>query len=174
MATNRGRPTSTCTSVNADGTGAAKNLTAANPAWDTGPVFAKDGKTLYYRAMKRPGFEADRFALMAMDLATGKSREIAPNWDFSANGIALSDDGKSIYTTAESVGQAPLFSVDIASGEAKTLVADGTVTSARVRRPDAGVHAQLAAIGRPVVRRAARWHHARARSRRAPVKCCRT
>ena len=115
--------------VNADGTGTAKNLTAANTAWDTGPVFAKDGKTLYYRAMKRPGFEADRFALMAMDLATGKSREIAPNWDFSANGIALSDDGKSIYTTAESVGQAPLFSVDIASGEAKTLVADGTVTS---------------------------------------------
>ena len=45
---------------------------------------------MYYRAMKRPGFEADRFALMAMDLATGKTREIAPNWDSSADGITLS------------------------------------------------------------------------------------
>ena len=46
----------------------ARNLTASNPAWDAGPVFSADGRTLYYRAMKRPGFEADRFALMAMDL----------------------------------------------------------------------------------------------------------
>ena len=44
-------------------------------------MFSADGKTLYYRAMTRPGFEADRFALMAMDLATGKTREIAPKWD---------------------------------------------------------------------------------------------
>ena len=30
-----------------------------------------DGKTLYYLAMKTPGFEADRFAIMALDLASG-------------------------------------------------------------------------------------------------------
>ncbi|UHQ19641.1 S9 family peptidase [Lysobacter sp. KIS68-7] len=121
--------------VNADGTGTAKNLTPNNPAWDTGPVFAKDGKTLYYRAMQRPGFEADRFGLMAMDMGSGNAREIAPKWDVSANGIVLSDDGKSIYTTAEYVGQAPMFLVDIASGEAKTLVADGTVTALAVAGP---------------------------------------
>jgi dipeptidyl aminopeptidase/acylaminoacyl peptidase len=121
--------------VQADGKGAAKNLTASNPAWDTGPVFANDGKTLYYRAMKRPGFEADRFALMSMDLATGKSREIAPNWDVSANGIALSADGTSIYTTAQTLGQDPLYSVNIASGEAKTLVADGSVGSIALAGP---------------------------------------
>src|SRR3546814_11622703 len=44
--------------VAADGSGKAQNLTAANPAWDAGPGFGADGKTLYYRAMKRPGFEA--------------------------------------------------------------------------------------------------------------------
>ncbi|MCA1714303.1 MAG: S9 family peptidase, partial [Gammaproteobacteria bacterium] len=36
--------------VNADGSGVAKNLTPGNPAWDAGPVFSADGKTLYYRA----------------------------------------------------------------------------------------------------------------------------
>jgi dipeptidyl aminopeptidase/acylaminoacyl peptidase len=115
--------------VAADGSGAAKNLTAANPAWDTGPVFAKDGKTLYYRAMKRPGFEADRFALMAMDLASGKTREIASKWDASADGITLSADGKSIYTTAQELGRHPLFSVSIANGEVTSIHKDGSVSS---------------------------------------------
>ena len=115
--------------VNADGSGAARNLTAANQAWDAGPVFSADGGTLYYRAMKRPGFEADRFALMAMDLASGNTREIAPQWDRSADGITLSDDGKTIYTTAGDVGQHPVFAVDVASGGVTRLVGDGTVSS---------------------------------------------
>jgi dipeptidyl aminopeptidase/acylaminoacyl peptidase len=120
--------------VNADGS-KARNVTAANPAWDAGPVFSKDGKTLYYRAMKRPGFEADRFGLMALNLATGKTREIAPQWDRSADGITLSADGKSIYTTAQSMGQHPLFSVDIATGHAKQILGDGSVSAFDVAGP---------------------------------------
>ncbi len=114
--------------VNADGSG-ARNLTAANKAWDAGPVFSADGKTLYYRAMARPGFEADRFALMAMDLASGKSKEIAPRWDASADGITLSADGKWIYTTAQELGQHPLFRVSLSNGEVESVVKDGSVSS---------------------------------------------
>jgi len=114
--------------VNADGTG-ARNLTAGNPAWDAGPVFSTDGKTLYYRAMKRPGFEADRFALMAMALGSGKAREIAPAWDRSADGITLSADGRAIYTTAADLGQHPLFAVDIASGTASKVIGGGSISS---------------------------------------------
>ena len=114
--------------VKADGSG-ARNLTATNKAWDAGPVFSKDGKTLYYRAMARPGFEADRFALMAMDLASGKTKEIAPRWDASADGITLSADGKWIYTTAQELGQHPLFRVSLANGEVESVVKDGSVSS---------------------------------------------
>ena len=115
--------------VPADGRAAARNLTEANKAWDTNPVFSADGKTLYYRAMRRPGFEADRFALMAMDLATGKTRELAPRWDASADGITLSADGKSIYTTAQELGRHPLFAVSIANGEVTSIHKDGSVSS---------------------------------------------
>ena len=114
--------------VNADGSG-ARNLTAKNPAWDAGPVFSADGKTLYYRAMARPGFEADRFALMAMDLASGSTREIASKWDASADGITLSADGKWIYTTAGELGRHPLFRVSLANGEVENVVKDGSVSS---------------------------------------------
>jgi dipeptidyl aminopeptidase/acylaminoacyl peptidase len=110
-----------------DGNAAPRNLTEANPAWDTGPVFASDGKTLYYRAMKRPGFEADRFALMAMDVSTGKSRELAPTWDASADGILLSGDGRRIYTTASELGRHPLFAVDLRNGEVEGIAADGAI-----------------------------------------------
>ena len=106
---------------------APRNLTAANLAMDTGPEFSGDGKTLYYRAMKRPGFEADRLALMAMDLGSGKTREIAPDWDRSADGIKLSADGQAIYTQAYDVGTHPLFKVDIASGAVGKVVPGGTI-----------------------------------------------
>ena len=115
--------------IAADGGSAPVNLTEANPAWDTGPVFSADGKTLFYRAMKRPGFEADRYGLMAMDLATKQVREIAPSWDRSADGIVLSKDGATIYTSAQHVGQHPLFAVDVASGEVKQVVGEGSVSA---------------------------------------------
>ncbi len=110
--------------LDAEGKQAPVNLTAANPAWDAGPVFSADGKTLYYRAMKRPGFEADRFGVMALDLASGKAREIAPQWDRSAGEIVLSADGNSFYTGADDLGEHRLFNIDIATGKA-TVVAEG-------------------------------------------------
>ena len=103
------------------------NLTAGNKAWDTSPVFSPDGKTLYYRAMKRPGFEADRFAIMTMELATGKSREIAPRLDNSADSLAISGDGKTLFTTTQDTGEAPLFAIDVANGEASLLARGGSV-----------------------------------------------
>ncbi len=115
-------------SVSADGMGVAKNLTAENLAWDTGPVFSHDGKTLYYRAMKRPTFEADRFGVMAMDLATGAKREINAAWDRSADSLTLSADGKSLYTVTDDVGSHALFAIDTTSGAARKLVSNGTVS----------------------------------------------
>jgi dipeptidyl aminopeptidase/acylaminoacyl peptidase len=105
------------------------NITEGNPAWDAGPVYAPDGKTLYYRAMKRPGFEADRFALMAMDISleTLPTREIAPQWDRSADTIVLSADGKTIYTQAQDQGQHPLFAVDVATGAVTKVAGDGSI-----------------------------------------------
>lgn len=110
--------------LDAEGKQAPVNLTAANPAWDAGPVFSADGNTLYYRGMKRPGFEADRFGVMAMDLASGKTREIAPSWDRSAGEVVLAQDGKSFYTAADDLGEHRLFNIDIATGKA-TVVAEG-------------------------------------------------
>jgi len=116
-------------SVPADGSAAPANLTADNPAWDANPLVSPDGKTLYYTAMKEPGSEADRFGIMALDLASGSKREVAPSWDRSAGALQISADGKTLYTTTDDNGQHPLFGIDTASGKATILVTDGSVSA---------------------------------------------
>ena len=113
--------------VPVDGSAAPVNLTAENKAWDAYPVPSPDGKTLYYLAMKVPGFEADRFGITALDLATGAKHEVDPHWDRSPGGMGISADGKTLYVTADDEGQHPLFAVDTASGKVRELVGAGSV-----------------------------------------------
>ena len=115
--------------VPVDGSAKPVNLTAANPAWDTGPAVSPDGRTLAYRAMKRPGFEADRFGIMLLDLATpgATPRELNADWDRSADSLAWSADGKTLYTSADDLGQKRVFAVDAKTGKAGALTGEGTV-----------------------------------------------
>ena len=114
-------------SVPVDGSAAPKNLTADNLAWDANPVASPDGKTIYYLAMKEPGSEADRFAIMALDLSSGQKHEVDPSWDRSAGGLQISEDGKTLYATTDDNGQHPLFAIDAATGKVTKLVTDGSI-----------------------------------------------
>jgi len=111
-----------------DGTAAPKDLTASNPAWDAAPVFSPDGKTLAYKAMKRPGFEADRFAIMLRDLNTGATRELlTKNWDHSPDALRWSADGRTLYVTADDTGTKKLFAIDAQNGAVTPLTNHGHV-----------------------------------------------
>ncbi|MDE3011603.1 MAG: S9 family peptidase [Pseudomonadota bacterium] len=114
--------------VPADASAPPRNLTADNPAWDATPVPSADGRFLYYLATRRPGFEADRFAIMELDLGSGRRREVAADWDRSASGLALAADGRSLLTTADDKGAHPLFSIEIASGAVHRLSGPGNVS----------------------------------------------
>jgi dipeptidyl aminopeptidase/acylaminoacyl peptidase len=84
-------------------------LTKDNPAADSGPVFSPDGKWLAYRAQKRPGFEADKWELMAVPTdASGafqrKPRSLTADADRSVESVTWTADwgGKQrIYYLAE-------------------------------------------------------------------------
>lgn len=105
--------------------GAITDLTADNKAWDASPRVSPDGKTLAYLAMKRPGFESDRYGIMLRDLATGKTAEIDPQWDRSPAGLQWSKDGKSLLADADDVGKHILFRIDPKTGKATPLTRDG-------------------------------------------------
>lgn len=123
------------------GDGSFENLTDANDAWDTGPVFSPDGRTMAYRAMARPGFEADKYAIFLRDMATGQVRQIAADWDRSADTLQWSRDGRTLYTTAGDVGQTRLFAIDVARGAVVPVTGPGHV-SAFQQTPSGFVFAQ--------------------------------
>lgn len=118
--------------MSTDGKSAATNITAANKAYDLDPVFSPDGKSIAFTAMKRPGFEADRQRVTIYDVAAKKLRVVTEKWDRSAGGLVWSRDGKTIYASAENVGNEAIFAIDLATGNAKALVEKGTNNSVQV------------------------------------------
>lgn len=112
-----------------DGSAAPKCLTESNAAWDTQPVFSADGKTLAYLAMARAGYESDRFRVILMDWPGGTGRVLTESWDRSPGSIVWSSDGKTLYVNAANLGQRSLFAIDVASGDVRTVVEQGTVRS---------------------------------------------
>jgi dipeptidyl aminopeptidase/acylaminoacyl peptidase len=117
----------------ADGSTAAKKV-VSRPAWDTRPVYSPDGATLAYLSMERPGFEADRFRIVLRERATGNERVLTQDWDRSPDELAWSRDGRTIYATAQDLGQVALFGVDVATGKVRRLVSKGTNHSPMVAR----------------------------------------
>ncbi len=102
--------------------GKPENLTKDNEAADGAPQFSPDGKQLAYRAQKRAGFEADRWQLYVVDCdasgaCKGKPRSITEKFDGSPEAFVWSANGKTILFKADEQARAPLFSVDVATGE---------------------------------------------------------
>src|ERR1051326_2047490 len=81
--------------------GAIKNITQRNHGYDVGPNYTRDGKLIIYRSQATPGFEADRWRLMAYDRATGVSTELTKSFDQQVEGVTLSADEKTVYITAK-------------------------------------------------------------------------
>jgi dipeptidyl aminopeptidase/acylaminoacyl peptidase len=99
--------------------GAAKNITADNPASDTSPLYSPDGRYIAYRAQQRPGYESDRFRLMLYDRKTGEKRVVNTDgppdlhFDHWVGDFAWSLDSAGIYFVEEWYGTAPVFFVQL-------------------------------------------------------------
>jgi dipeptidyl aminopeptidase/acylaminoacyl peptidase len=123
------------------GDGTFENLTDANDAWDTGPVFSPDGRTMAYRAMARPGFEADKYGIFLRDVETGQTRQLAADWDRSADSLQWAANGNTVYVTAGDVGQTRIFAIDARNGVVTPVTGPGHV-SAFAQTPSGFVYAQ--------------------------------
>jgi dipeptidyl aminopeptidase/acylaminoacyl peptidase len=109
--------------------GKPDNLTEDNEAWDTAPIVSPDGKHLAYKAMSRPGFEADQYQVVLHNLRSGKKEFLTGNWDRSPSSIAFAPDGRSILMPAQDIGHRTLWQVGIDGSEPVKLVDGGSVGS---------------------------------------------
>ena len=106
-----------------------------NPAWDTHPLFSPDGKMLARLSMKRAGYESDRFRVVLTPWnsdRTGPENWLTEQWDRSPSSFFWAADSRSIYMTADNLGQRALFSIDIKSRKVRPIVEKGTVRSAQM------------------------------------------
>ncbi|MFZ0285658.1 MAG: S9 family peptidase, partial [Terriglobales bacterium] len=99
--------------------GAAKNITADNPASDSTPLYSPDGKYIAYRAQKRPGDESDQFRLMLYNRKTEEKRDVLGNsaWYWVGTLAWATDSSKVYFTyggeTARNAGQSVIMSTTV-------------------------------------------------------------
>jgi len=107
--------------------GAAKNITADNPASDSTPLYSPDGKYIAYRAQQRPGYESDQFRLMLYDRSTGKKRDLLGSslWDWVGTFVWAPNSSKIFYVVsddeARNKGQNVISSVTVEPVTAKPI-----------------------------------------------------
>ena len=101
--------------------GEAKRITD-NKANDNQPMYSPDGKYLIYRAMKRPGFEADKYDIILYERATGKRTNLTETDDRSPASVVLSPDGKCIYFTADDQGYHSIYKITLPTKKAGSKI----------------------------------------------------
>ena len=111
--------------------GEIKRITE-NRANDNSPRYSPDGRYIAYRAMARPGYEADRYQLMLYDRHSGQVVSLTKDFDRSVGDIVWAPDGSRIYFTAEDQGYAAIFTVGIKGGEVRNLTGKSYNSNLRI------------------------------------------
>jgi dipeptidyl aminopeptidase/acylaminoacyl peptidase len=101
--------------------GEARRITE-NKANDNQPIYSPDGKYIAYRAMKRPGFEADKYDVVAYERVTGKRTVLTESCDRSPDDVIWSPDGKFIYFTADDQGYHSIYKVSLPTKKTEAKV----------------------------------------------------
>ncbi|MGD0525534.1 MAG: S9 family peptidase [Polyangiaceae bacterium] len=112
-----------------DGSAPPKDLSAENEARDSNPVFSPDGKSIAWLAMKRPGYESDRYRVVVFDRAAGTLRTLTEDWDRSPGSLAWAHGGERLLATADDLGHHGAFAIDAQSGRVTTLTSSGHATA---------------------------------------------
>ena len=122
--------------------GAARNITAANPAYDGGPKYSPDGRSIAYRMQRQPGYESDLFRLALYDRAAD-TRGADGNFRDWVEDYEWADDVKAIYFTGPVEGQTPIYRLDIATRSITQVLADKTILGFDIDGESPGLCAQL-------------------------------
>jgi len=107
-----------------------------NKANDNQPVYSPDGKYISYKAMKRPGFEADKYDVMLYERATKKCVNLTENFDRSPDEVIWAPDGKALYCNADDEGYHSIYKITIPTRKAQAAV---TQITSKIFAGDIGI-----------------------------------
>ncbi|MCX8160049.1 MAG: S9 family peptidase [Candidatus Saccharicenans sp.] len=117
----------------ADGQNLEKLTTSR--ANDIDPKYSPDGRYLAYRAMARPGFEADKLDLILYDRQNRTFSNLTEKLDYSLSEFVWAPDSRAIYFLCEDKARTALFKVNLPSGKIEKIL-EGHYLSALRPSPD--------------------------------------
>lgn len=114
--------------------GPIKQITQ-NKANDNSPHYSPNGQFVAYRAMARPGFEADKYRLILYDRENGRRLNLTESLDRSVDEILWSPDSSSLYITYQEKGRVNLSRISI-TDENREQILEGHFISSLCLSPD--------------------------------------
>lgn len=114
------------------GSDRARNITPDNEAPDLNPLFSPDGKTLAYVRQRIPGFHADTRRLVLYDVASDRHREVAGEWDRSAEGLVWAPDGSGLYGAIDDEATRRVYFIDARTGRPRPITRETDVAGLAV------------------------------------------
>ena len=119
------------TSTNSDiweltlGDGKPRCLSCDNKAWDGDARYSPDGKSIAWRAQKKPGFESDKFDLVVYDRATRRARRLTEQWADWVDDYHWAPDSRRLVFTSVVMGRKPIYSIGVDETTPKALALVG-------------------------------------------------
>ena len=113
-------------------TGGTIRRITQNPANDNQPVYSPDGMYIAYRAMRRPGYEADQYDLMLYDRNTKESYSLTSGFGLSVGEIVWGPYSEKIYFSSPNQKGVVVYSIEIKNSRTKGVLLDGCNTDISV------------------------------------------
>lgn len=94
---------------------------------DNSPLYSPDGKLLAFRSQMRAGYESDRWRLMVLDRATGKTANLSEGLDRWVESMTWLPDSERLVFTEEDRGRTSLQMISVSGGGARSIIPGPTV-----------------------------------------------
>jgi dipeptidyl aminopeptidase/acylaminoacyl peptidase len=93
------------------------------PGADNAPSYSPDGRMLAFRSQARGGFESDRWRLMVLERATGRTTNLTEGLDRWVGSYTWSPDSMRLFYTVEDRGRTGLQMIPATGGGARNIIA---------------------------------------------------
>ena len=101
--------------------GEPKKITIS-PGADDAPLYSPDGKYLAFRSQARAGYESDRWRLMVLERATGRTINLSEGLDRWVGSMTWSPDSTRLFFTVEDRGRTGLQMIAVTGGGSRNII----------------------------------------------------
>ena len=99
----------------------AMNLSEGMMGYDVAPVYSPDGSKIAWQSMERDGYESDKNRLFIYDFASKTKTDYSKDFDQSSEGLAWSDDSKSLFFISDFRATDEIYQLSLADGKIRKI-----------------------------------------------------